>query len=233
MLKQLFFILVCSLFFVLFFGGQKAFSANWMPVSKIAAQSPQAYQLEGECLKYGEACIDVGARPELVAKGFASVQDQCSAATNVTPCDGEESCAAAQVGLCQPPAQPYYRATEGGQGEAYCSICTKILTVNQGAVDAHDQTIATSAQADALIAAGAKADHDCKRVLHLIGGFNLQPGRTQDQINSMVGAFGPIVQALSLGRPGVAKALIQAIEPDGTVVTQQMKELALEQLKDW
>lgn len=209
------------------------FAANWVPLSQIKSGTVSAFQLESDCQRSGEPCLDVGERPDLVTKGFVSVKDQCSAATNVTPCDGEESCAAAQVGLCEAPAQPYYRATEGGLGEAYCSVCTKVIEVDQAAVQAHDQELAAQAQASALIAAGAKADADCKRVLHLIGGFNLQPGRTQEQINGMVSSFGPVVQALSLGRPGVAKALIQAIQPDGTVVAQGMKDLALDQLKDW
>lgn len=209
-----------------------ASASNWMTESQISAQSVAGYQTQQQCESSGP-CFDVGNRPELVALGFVSVDEQCSEATNITPCDGEEACAAAQVGLCEAPARSFYRGTEGGLGEAYCSTCVKSLVTNQAAVQAYDQALAAKAQADALIAAGAKADADCKRVLHLIGGLNLQPSRTQEQINSMVASLGPVVQALSLGRPGVAKSLILAIQPDGVVVTQQMKDLALDQLKDW
>lgn len=208
-------------------------ASNWVPESQVKIGTVFAHQLEADCQRSGERCFDIGPRPELLAKGFISIQENCSEATNVTPCDGEEACAAAQMGLCQAPATSFYRSTEGGMGEAYCSTCVKSVVVDQAAVQVYDQAAAAKAQADAMIAAGAKADADCKRVLHLIGGLNLQPSRTQEQINAMVTTFGPIVQALSLGRPGVAKALINAIQPDGVVVTQQMKDLALDQLKDW
>jgi hypothetical protein len=209
-------------------------ASNWMPESQVKAGTKAAYQTEQSCRASGEPCFDVGARPELVTEGFVSVVESCTAPANITPCDGEQSCAAAQDGLCKEiGGTPFYRETEGGMGEAYCSTCTKSVVLDQAAVQAYDAAKAAKAQSEALIAAGAKADADCKRVLHLIGGFNLQPSRTQEQINGMVSTFGPIVQALTLGRPGVAKAMIQAITPDGTVVTQAMKDLALEQLKDW
>ncbi len=208
-------------------------ASNWMPESKIIPGSSVAYQMKADCEKTGETCFDVGDRPELVKLGLASIQDRCSEPTNVTPCDNEEACAAAQVGLCEAPATAFYRMTGLGLGEAYCTICAKEVVLDAGAVASYDQALAAKVQSEALIAAGAKADADCKRVLHLIGGLNLQPGRTQEQINGMVTSFGSVVQALPLGRPGVAKALIQAIQPDGTVITQQMKDLALDQLKDW
>jgi hypothetical protein len=81
--------------------------------------------------------------------------------------------------------------------------------------------------------AGIKAKADCDRVLNLIRGFNLQPGRTSEQTDAMSSAFSEIKNALADGRPGKAKALIQAATPDGVVVTQGMKDAALSLLKDW
>lgn len=53
--------------FLAFLISFSAMASNWMPVSKIQSQSVQAYQLESECLKTGEQCIDVGDDPRVVA----------------------------------------------------------------------------------------------------------------------------------------------------------------------
>jgi hypothetical protein len=50
-----------------------ASASNWAPLSKIQSASPQAYQLESECLKTGEQCFDIGDTPEKVSLGFASI----------------------------------------------------------------------------------------------------------------------------------------------------------------
>ena len=92
---------------------------------------------------------------------------------------------------------------------------------------------AAEAALAAVEQAGIKAKADCDRVLNLIRGFNLQPGRTSEQTDAMSSAFAEVKAALEDGRPNKAKALIQAATPDGVVVTQAMKDAALSLLKDW
>lgn len=116
----------------------------------------------------------------------------------------------------------------------YCiEIVGKEMVIDQPVKAQKDAEKAAAAQIEAIIASGAKADADCKRVLHLIGGFNLLPGRSSEQAGEMIQTFAAAKAHLQDGRPGAAKAAIQAIPVDGVLVTQQMKDLALEQLKDW
>lgn len=118
--------------------------------------------------------------------------------------------------------------------EVYCvEVIGKEMVIDQALKAQKDAEKAAQAQIQALIDQGAKADADCKKVLHLIGGFNLQPGRTPSQTDSMVSTFAEAKKHLQDGRPGAAKAAIQAIPVDGVLVTQQMKDLALGLLSDW
>lgn len=109
----------------------------------------------------------------------------------------------------------------------------EVLANNPTKLAQYQSAEAAKAQLAAIEAAGVKAKADCDRVLNLIRGFNLLPGRTVEQTTQMQTVFADIQKALQDGRPGVAKALIQAAQPDGTIVTEAMKAAALEILKDW
>jgi hypothetical protein len=126
--------------------------------------------------------------------------------------------------------------------QAYCYRLDGYEQVNTGKKKLQNNPTKLSAlqakrAAEATLAAieaqGVKAKADCERVLNLIRGFNLQPGRTSEQTDAMSTAFAEIKAALEDGRPGKAKTLIQAATPDGTIVTQGMKDAALSILKDW
>lgn len=82
-----------------------------------------------------------------------------------------------------------------------------------------------------LIALGKKSREACDKALDLIAGYNLTNTLTDTQITEMTTTFSPIVMALSVHkRPNLAKSLISAITPDGTVITEQMKADLLEVL---
>lgn len=85
----------------------------------------------------------------------------------------------------------------------------------------------------ALKAAGSKARVACETVLDLISGHNLSSELTASQITTMAQTFGPLVQALTISRPSTAKLLIEAIEPDGVLITEQMKQDCLDELVDY
>jgi hypothetical protein len=70
---------------------------------------------------------------------------------------------------------------------------------------------------------GAEARIACEECLDLIAGHNISANLSSDQITSMSVLFAPIVQALMLNRPSLAKSLISVIVPDGIIVTDQLK----------
>ena len=79
---------------------------------------------------------------------------------------------------------------------------------------------------------GALADSISKDVYNLIAGYNLDRNLTTEQINQMESTFSPIMQALQAKRPKKAKGLINSIQPDGNLITQEMKDDVLYLLKD-
>ncbi len=233
---------------IIFLISFSAMASNWMPLSQIQSQGTQGYQLESDCRRYGEQCLDVGDEPGVVKLGFYNLNDVMGDDTTkpiwgvrslIEACSGDHDCRAkALAKVCVDGREPYYNAE---YSEVWCNKITgyeqkvvgKSFSVKTQELAAHKSQLQAIAQSEALIAMGSRADADCKRVLHLIGGLNLQPGRTQEQIDTMSTSLEPIKQALQDGRPGKAKALITAIEPDGVVVTAQMKALVLSILKDW
>jgi hypothetical protein len=86
---------------------------------------------------------------------------------------------------------------------------------------------------DAKIALGQKARLTCDKVLDLISGYNLDRELSVEQITSMQTAFAPIELALRSGRPSLAKYHIANVAVDGVLVSQEMKDLALELLADY
>jgi hypothetical protein len=86
---------------------------------------------------------------------------------------------------------------------------------------------------EAKIALGQKARLTCDKVLDLISGYNLDRELSVEQITSMQTAFAPIELALRSGRPSLAKYHIANVAVDGVLVSQEMKDLALELLADY
>lgn len=89
-----------------------------------------------------------------------------------------------------------------------------------------------SARISAKKQRGAAAKGLAQDVIDLIAGYNVDRALTEEQIDSMEATFAPTLNALSKGRPKKAKKKIQLIVPDGTLVTQEMKDDALHLLKD-
>lgn len=80
---------------------------------------------------------------------------------------------------------------------------------------------------------GAKARQACQNVLDLVAGYNFDNDLTAEQITSMQTIFGSIFQLLLANRPSSAKSLINAISPDGVIVTTQMKQDCLDLLANY
>lgn len=82
-------------------------------------------------------------------------------------------------------------------------------------------------------AKGAKARLACQSVLDLISGHNQTAQLTSAQITQMTTTFSPVVQALMIYRPGLAKSLIISIVPDEVIITTQLKTDVLAELVDY
>lgn len=85
----------------------------------------------------------------------------------------------------------------------------------------------------ARLLAGKAARQACESVMDLISGYNLERSLTAEQVSQMAATFAPIIQLLQVSRPSSAKALISAIEPDGVLVTAQMKQDCLDLLANY
>jgi hypothetical protein len=83
---------------------------------------------------------------------------------------------------------------------------------------------AAQAAKDARKEAGKIARLKCQDALDIIAGWNLERELTAQQITDMQAAFSTILLTLQANRPDSAKALIQAVEPDETLITEEMKE---------
>ena len=87
--------------------------------------------------------------------------------------------------------------------------------------------VKTKHDIEALIASkqalGSNAREKCSKALDVIAGYNA--AHTSAQIDAMVSAFTPILTALQMNRPFAALALVQAVTPDGVLVTQEMKDI--------
>lgn len=80
---------------------------------------------------------------------------------------------------------------------------------------------------------GKKARIACQNCLDLIAGNNLNLNLTGEQITQQIQQFTPIQMALMNLRPTTAKHLINSIIPDGILITENLKESVLNELKDF
>ena len=64
----------------------------------------------------------------------------------------------------------------------------------------------------------------CENILDLLAGFNIERALTKEQIDQMAVTFGNIQALLNVKRPISAKPLIEAIEPDGVLVTHPLDD---------
>jgi len=80
------------------------------------------------------------------------------------------------------------------------------------------------------IARGAADRAKCQNVLDLIAGYNRERALSIPQITQMQQTFAQAESLLRASRPDFAKQAIQAIQPDGVLVTEQMKQDALDLL---
>lgn len=206
--------------------------AGYVAGSKINQCSRNDYFSDSDCIKIeNEACYKVPNDSgecgifKLVDMygGPRKSVDECSGQSDCQEKLLEKSCLSSQGAFID---QDYTTV--------YCiDKVSKEIVIDQALKSQKDALKSASDQVEGLISNGKKAREACQRVLDLIGGFNLLPGRSSEQATEMVASFAQAKAYLQDGRPGAAKAAIQAIPVDGVLVTQAMKDLALDILKDW
>lgn len=84
-----------------------------------------------------------------------------------------------------------------------------------------------------LINKGDSFAKACQNCLSIIGGYNDDRGLTVEQITQMATTFAQIESTLNRRMPKTSKVLINAIVPDGAIVTQELKDLLLDELREY
>jgi hypothetical protein len=98
------------------------------------------------------------------------------------------------------------------------------LTALESAAASFDQKQTAITLRESRRAQGKAAREICLEVLDIIGGHNIENGTTGAALDSMTTTYADLLAALQNNRPMKAKSLILAVVPDGTLVTQAMKD---------
>jgi len=209
-------------FLILLLVSLTASASNWMPLSKIQSQSLQAYQLEEDCTKLGEQCLDVGDEPEIVKEGFTSLQDNYSK-SEVESCLDEADCQSKhEAKICTDSGETSIKNLE--LLEVYCSkFLSKSLVKDNSGWSGFKAGKATEAQLEAGISLATNLRKCGERVMALMLVRNQPKGLTTTQVKQLVSAYASIKGLLESGSLASAKEEIQAVTADGVLVTNADK----------
>lgn len=199
-----------------------ALASNWIPVSKITQGSKIAYQLESECQKTGEQCLDVGDSPDHVSLGFITTEDKFLKSQEEACLDEVDCESKFQALTCENFEQTKIKNLN--LLEVYCvQPDGKKLVIDSAAIASYQaQQIAQAEQSVAL--AYAKKLRECgEGVMDLLLVRNSTKNLTKGQIKQMVSSFASIKGLLETGSLNSAKEEIEAVTPDGTLVTAEDK----------
>ena len=168
--------------------------------------------LKAEMIVAEEARLAEVARIEDLKSRWSAMDDKMPAFLQVVP--------------DTPNSEAYFR--DHILGESDKALAESRLAAIEAKHAEVSQAKAVEEQKRQLKSQGAKDRALCQEVLDLIAGINRDRALTIEQISQMQSIFSDAEAALRAGRPDLAKSLIQAIEPDEELVTQQMKDWALE-----
>lgn len=192
-----------------------------MPLSKIESKSVQAYELESECKKSGEQCIEIGSEPELVTAGYASLTNDWGPESEVEICDGQMLC---QTALEQKNCGQLQKFIDADFTRVYCvELLGKILVKD---VSGYASYKTGKAQLAALQAGKSqvKVLRECLAgVIDLLVLRNAQKGLSTEQVNQMVQTYQPIMSLLQAVSGLTAKLKISEVVADGVMVTEADK----------
>lgn len=80
---------------------------------------------------------------------------------------------------------------------------------------------------------GMKDRGTCRDCLDLISGYNRDKNLSLFQLTQMMANFSQIYFYLEKGFPATAKKNILAVEPDGVIITQELKEMLMYALREY
>jgi hypothetical protein len=203
---------------LLFLISFSAMASNWMPLSKIQSLSTQAYQLQSTCEATGEQCLDVGEEPGIVSLGFVSLEDNYLKSETLDCVDVEDCSAKFLALVC--PGEDWTKIQNNDLLQVYCvKLAGKKLVKDLESFDSYKASQASlNAQKQAL--GQAKSLRECgSSVMDLVLVRNASKGLNTTQVKAMVGIYAPIKGLLETGSLNSAKEEVQAVEPDGTLVT--------------
>lgn len=196
-----------------------ALASNWMPISKIQSQSSQAYQLESECLKSGEVCLDVGNSPDSVTLGYVTVvPESWGPKLDIEVCSGDIDCTDK---LSVKECASGQKFIDENYTEVYCSVFSPAsILLNSVGYNAYLSQKNALAQLEAG-KAQAKRKRECgDSVIDLLLVRNASKNLNTTQIKQMVSTFSPIKSLLETASLVSAKEEIALVSADGVLVTE-------------
>lgn len=211
--------------FLILFSFLTSFSSmasNWMPLSQIQNGGIQGYNLESDCKKTGEQCLDVGAEPEIVKLGFASLENDWGPESEVEDCADEQDCIAKEEAKTCPGSLYKFRSND--HTKVYCiSLLGKSLVKNEIGFSAYKAQQLAKAQLAAGLAAAKKMRECGEGIIDLFLVRNAPKGLTIPQVEELSVTFAPIQNLLLNGSLVTAKAKILEAPVDGVKVTDADK----------
>lgn len=196
-----------------------AMASNWMPLSKIQSLSNQAYQLQSSCEATGEQCFDVGDEPQIVSLGFVSLEDNYLKADEQSCLDAEDCSAKFLALVCT--EEDWTKIQNNDLLQVYCvKLAGKNLVKDLDSFNSYKASQAVlNAQKGAL--EQAKTLRLCgSAVMDLVLVRNATKGLTTNQVKQIVNLYAPIKGLLETGSLNSAKEEVQAVTPDGTLITE-------------
>lgn len=217
-----------KLFLILFFSFT-AMASNWMPVSKIESQSIQAFQLESECKKSGEQCLDIGDEPAMLSSGFISLENDWGPESEEEACEGESECQIALASkVCPGALQKFISAN---YSKVYCiELLGKKSVKDLVGFSGYKAGLAAKAQIEAGIQMAQKLRVCGERVMALMLVRNQPKGLSSAQVKQLVQGYSEIKSLLESGSLVSAKEEIQAVVADGILVTEADKAALSQEL---
>lgn len=223
-----------------------AFGSDWMPLSNIQSNSSQAYQLESDCKKSGEQCLDVGDEPEIVKLGFFTLSDIMEddhekplwgSRSMVESCDGEEDCKAkALLKECSQDREAYYNAE---YSETWCNKIVGYIQKPSGrkTIQTDQQALSAHKSFEALKTQMANAKNKVKALRECLAGVidllvlrNASKNLTTAQVDQMVQTYQPIMSLLQAVSGVTAKEKILAASADGVFITEGDKSALTQEI---
>jgi hypothetical protein len=121
----------------------------------------------------------------------------------------------------------------GGDGWRFANVPAPTMDQLFDLIAPVQNAMQIEAEKQAKLQAGAAARKACQDVLDFIAGSNLEKNLSIEQITQLQSLFSAPEAALRAGRPTLAKQLISAITPDGVLITEEDKEIALQLLAQY